>query len=83
MGFKSRQKYEVANYDTYDIDFDDEEVEPITEDGFDSYDTEMDIKKMIQTKMKMMTLLTKKKLKMIIVMRVMLKLEKIQMNSKV
>ena len=24
---KSRQKYEVANYDTYDIDFDDEEVE--------------------------------------------------------
>ena len=41
---KSRQKYEVANYDTYDIDFDDEEVEPITEDGFDSYDTEMDYK---------------------------------------
>jgi len=37
---KSRQKYEVANYDTYDIDFDDEEVESITEDGFDTYDTE-------------------------------------------
>ena len=37
---KSRQKYEVANYDTYDIDFDDEEVEAITEDGFDTYDAE-------------------------------------------
>lgn len=34
---KSRQKYEVANYDTYDIDFDDEEVQVITEDGFDVY----------------------------------------------
>ena len=32
---KSRQKYEVANYDTYDIDFDDEEIEVITPDGFD------------------------------------------------
>ena len=37
---KSRQKYEVANYDTYDIDFDDEEVELITEDGFDVYTEE-------------------------------------------
>lgn len=37
---KSRQKYEVANYDTYDIDFDDEEVEVITEDGFDVYTEE-------------------------------------------
>lgn len=40
---KSRQKYEVANYDTYDIDFE-EEIEPINEDGFDSYDTESDYK---------------------------------------
>ena len=32
---KSRQKYEVANYDTYDLDFDDEEIEVITPDGFD------------------------------------------------
>jgi len=38
---KSRQKYEVANYDTYDIDFDDEEVETISADGFDSYDAEI------------------------------------------
>ena len=38
---KSRQKYEVANYDTYDIDFDDEEVESISADGFDSYDEEI------------------------------------------
>lgn len=37
---KSRQKYEVANYDTYDIDFDDEDVEVITEDGFDVYTEE-------------------------------------------
>lgn len=36
---KSRQKYEVANYDTYDIDFDDEELEVITTDeGFDTYE---------------------------------------------
>lgn len=41
---KSRQKYEVANYDTYDIDFDDEEVEPIAEDGFDAYDADIDYK---------------------------------------
>ena len=27
---KSRQKYDVANYDTYDIDFDDEEIEVVT-----------------------------------------------------
>ena len=31
---KSRQKYEVANYDTYDIEFDDEVLEPIDEDDF-------------------------------------------------
>lgn len=37
---KSRQKYEVANYDTYDIDFDDEEIEVVTEDGFDVYPEE-------------------------------------------
>ena len=34
---KSRQKYDVANYDTYDIDFDDEEIEVVTEDVFDVY----------------------------------------------
>lgn len=37
---KSRQKYDVANYDTYDIDFDDEEIEVVTEDGFDVYPEE-------------------------------------------
>lgn len=37
---KSRQKYEVANYDTYDIDFEDEEIEVVTEDGFDVYPEE-------------------------------------------
>lgn len=41
---KSRQKYEIANYDTYDIDFDDEEeVETISADGFDSYDGDGEI----------------------------------------
>ena len=37
---KSRQKYDVANYDTYDIDVDDEEIEVVTEDGFDVYPEE-------------------------------------------
>ncbi len=37
---KSRQKYDVSNYDTYDIDFDDEEIEVVTEDGFDVYPEE-------------------------------------------
>ena len=37
---KSRQKYDVANYDTYDIDFDDEEIEVVTEDGFEVYPEE-------------------------------------------
>ena len=37
---KSRQKYDVANYDTYDIDFDDDEIEVVTEDGFDVYPEE-------------------------------------------
>ena len=37
---KSRQKYDVANYDTYDIDFDDEEIEVVTEDSFDVYPEE-------------------------------------------
>ena len=37
---KSRQKFDVANYDTYDIDFDDEEIEVVTEDGFDVYPEE-------------------------------------------
>ena len=32
---KSRQKYEVANYDTYDIEIDIRIVEVITPDGFD------------------------------------------------
>lgn len=35
---KSRQKYDVANYDSYDIDFDDEEEVKVSEDGFDSYE---------------------------------------------
>ena len=30
----------MANYDTYDIDFDDEEIEVVTEDGFDVYPEE-------------------------------------------
>ena len=37
---KSRQKYDVANYDTYDIDVDDAEIEVVTEDGFDVYPEE-------------------------------------------
>lgn len=40
---KSRQKYDVANYDTYDIDFDDEDEVEITPDGFDSYDREDEV----------------------------------------
>ena len=35
---KSRQKYDVANYDSYDIDFDDEDEVKVSEDGFDSYE---------------------------------------------
>ncbi|MGL4336117.1 MAG: DNA-directed RNA polymerase subunit delta [Turicibacter sp.] len=44
---KSRQKYDVANYDTYDIDFDDEEVE-VTADGFDSYDREDKVEEYVE-----------------------------------
>jgi len=38
---KSRQKYEVANYDTYDIEFDEEEIlEPIEEEDFPMHENE-------------------------------------------
>jgi len=39
---KSRQKYDVANYDTYDIQFDDEEL-GIVADDFDLIDDEIEI----------------------------------------
>jgi len=38
---KSRQKYEVANYDTYDIQFDDEELGEVADD-FDAVDVEVE-----------------------------------------
>ena len=39
---KARQKYEVANYDTYDIEFDDEELADTMDEGFPEDSEEKD-----------------------------------------